>query len=275
MLKAITSSVLLAAIVMGSVMLSGNAEINLQHHLNLPPELENKNIISSHYSSVFDKLLGRHKTTDVRLGSKIEELETVNNVVDVLNKANYGDTIIFHIEGYGGEVETVQYLISNIKETKAHTVMVVEAPSFSGHAYVAASGNELVMFPGTYLMYHTSSAYGHDCSKETGTDRTVPNSEHCLADMKYHLQSVNKLLESFSFLTLSEIKGLETGHDVYITSDEYYSRKAGHKPVDGTSSALLNTDFKIELFPNGIKAFKQSDKQRYKQGKSLYYRSDL
>lgn len=170
-----------------------------------------------------------HKIYEITLGDEIKDQDPiVKEAIKVLQHANSGDTVIFHISGYGGDLQTAIWLINNIKITKAHTIMSVEGPSYSAHAYIAASGNELKIAPYTYLMFHTSSGYGIDCSVQTGTDRTVSNVEHCEAMLKYHLGLTNQYIDSISFLTPAEKDRIETGHDVYITSGDYYARQS-HK----------------------------------------------
>lgn len=217
----LANSVAVAAIIMASVLLSGKAEINLQHHMNLPAEFTNKNTIEVTYKN-FLHIGGRQ--IDIRLSNEIKGPDSVKDIARVLQEAKSNDTVIVHIVGVGGQVDTVMYLINNIKSTKAHTIMSVEGPSYSGHAYIAAAGDELHMMPYSFLMYHTSSGYGTDCSKQKGKDRTVPNSEHCQAFMDTHLSEVNNYLDSIYFLMPLEKIAIKTGHDIYITSEEYSKR---------------------------------------------------
>lgn len=218
------NSVAVAAFIIGLVLLSGKAEINLQHHLNLPTEFSNRSTVESHYKNIFH--VGG-KIIHIRLSNQIKGPDSVKDIARELQEATKNDTVIIHVVGIGGEVNTTLYLINNIKATKAHTIMVVEGPSYSGHAYIAAAGNELHMLPYSFLMYHTSSGYGFDCSKEKGMDRTVPNSEHCQAHLDTHMATVNSYLDSINFLTVLEKLLIQTGHDVYITAEEYNKRTGG------------------------------------------------
>lgn len=225
----VANSVAVAAIIMATVLLSGKAEINLQHHLNLPAELANKNTIEVTTPRGFwDNPFNNHRVIHVRLNSEIKNREQLRDVTRVLQEADSNDTVIFHIAGNGGEVDSWLYLFNNIKNTKAHTVSIVESPSYSGHAYLAAQTDELYVQGYSYLMFHTSSAYGHDCAKEKGKDRTVPNSEHCAAMLKNHLYETDKMIESVYFLTENEKKRLKTGHDIYVTAEEYSKRTGSH-----------------------------------------------
>lgn len=216
----LANSAAIAAIIMALVLLSGKAEINLQHHLNLPAELANKSTIEVVYPHFFST----RKVVHIRVSSEFKGTDTVKDIARALQEAQSKDTVVFHIVGVGGRVDTVMYLISSVRATLAHTIMIVEGPSYSGHAYLAAAGDELHILSYGFLMYHTSSGYGEKCKKEKGNDRTVPNSEHCLAFMSNHLKEVNRYLNSISFLTEQEKVRIETGHDVYITAAEYHKR---------------------------------------------------
>ena len=167
------------------------------------------------------------KTYDILMDTEIGDPNTVRTELGILRDAQKGDVINIHISGPGGQVDTVFLLINAVKASKAYVRMIVEAPSYSGDAYLATVGNELVMRPYSFLMFHTSSMYGLDCTAMAGTDRTVPNSEHCQAFMKTHLGEVEKFLDNVPFLLEDEKAAIKTGHDIYITSEELNNRKAG------------------------------------------------
>jgi len=132
------------------------------------------------------------------------------------------------LSGYGGEGFTMFQLINDIKKSKAYTVMIVEAPVFSAHAYLATSGRELIMLPYSFLMFHTMSGYGKDCTLEEGTDRTVSNVEHCQALMDTMNNLDNSFISDTPILTAEEKVQIMTGHDVYITPEVYKERARKH-----------------------------------------------
>lgn len=209
---------IVAALIMGTVLLSGQGKINLIHHEVLPQVLAEQQIVTITKGIFSDRV-------DIRLPPEIKGEETIRPIIKVLQEVGRLDIVIFHLAGVGGEVETVFDLINNVHASKAHVIMLVEAPVYSGHAYLALNGDELIMLPYSSLMLHTSSAYGIDCTEKTGTDRTVPNQEHCQAFLDNHMKLINKVLSSVSVLTAAEIIQVMTGHDVYITADEYNKRK--------------------------------------------------
>lgn len=215
-------SVIIAAIIMACALMSGMIDINFEHHLHLPPEISARNIVTEHGTW----LLGR--TYDVTLAVELKNQNSVESIANILRNATDRDTVIFHISGYGGDGQAMFYLIDNIHSTKAHTIMSVEAPAYSAHAYLAVSGDELRMASYSFLMFHTLSSYGIDCSEMQGTDRTVSNVEHCQAMLDTLNYEATKLITHTDLLTVEEKVRIETGHDVYITSDDYNLR---HIPV--------------------------------------------
>lgn len=213
-----------AAAIMATVLLSGMGKMNLIHHEEVPPQLLENQVVTITPNHFFGK------TIDIRMDSEITSDESVRPIIKALQEASWDDTVIMHMAGFGGEVETVENIINNMHASKAHVVVIVEAPVYSGHAYISASGDEIIMRPFTYMMFHTSSGYGTDCTKESkdydpnGTDRTVSNIEHCQVGLDAHLALVQKVLASFKILTPAELQSIETGHDLYLTSDEINKR---------------------------------------------------
>lgn len=218
--------ILIAAALVAAVMTSGFVEINIQHHMNLPAALSNKNIVEvRHPLGLLDNPFNTHRTIHIRTAASIGSTDQYKEVTKALQDADSNDTVVFHVAGYGGRVDTVAQLLGNIAATRAKVIMLVESPSYSGHAYLsAAPGVEMHMLPNTFLMFHTTSAYGKDCNEETGTDRTVPNSEHCQSFMTAHLGLVNSMIDKITFLTAEEKALIKSGHDVYISADEYNRR---------------------------------------------------
>lgn len=202
-----------------ALLVMGLPTVHFEHHLNLP--------VFDKYEIVESLKLSSHiysKITDIRLNDTIAGENTVKNIVEVLKEAHKGDVVIFHLAGYGGEVETVYYIVNNIKSSKAHVIMSVEAPVYSGHAYLAVSGDELIMAPYTYLMFHTVSIYGQNCNSEKGTDRTVSNIEHCQIMYDNVMGLAQKFIINMPLLKASEKIDILTGHDVYLDSTEVQAR---------------------------------------------------
>lgn len=174
-----------------------------------------------------------HTKTDIRLEEEIYASNiNYDDVLEVLQTAKRGDVVEFHLAGYGGDVQTAMYLIGNIKITKAYTIMSVEAPVYSAHAYIASQGDELRMAPYSYMMFHSSSVLDMDCSTAVGTDRGVPNTVHCAAFKENSVAQNIELLQNINILTTEEKVTIMEGYDVYLTKSEVDSRQLDHGGVN-------------------------------------------
>ncbi len=137
------------------------------------------------------------KVTDVYLPNMLETPEQLSPIGTKLDQAVPGDTIRFHVNGVGGNVDATLYLINKLKTTKAKTVMLVESPAYSGTAFIAAMGDELVYSPYSYLMFHTTSGFNVNCKGETGFDRAQLASTTCLTNLVAHLITVEATISGF------------------------------------------------------------------------------
>jgi len=195
----------------------GLSTINVNHHVNLPQEVTSTSRI--HHTTFWNFAPPFiHVKTDIQMADEIKGPNTVRDINAVLNSADEGDIIVFHLAGYGGSVESVLSIVSNIRSSKAEVIMSVEAPVYSGHAYLAVLGHKLIMADNAYLMFHTSSGYNTDCSKETGVDRNMTNQEHCEAMKAADNILVNRVVLSMQHLTLEEKLSIIDGKDVYLDS---------------------------------------------------------
>lgn len=203
----------------------GLPTVNIQHHLNLP-NLDRNKITSSEIINTSFPFY--HKITHIRLNTELKGNNTQKDVFKILEDASEGDIIVFNLAGYGGDAMTLFQLKDDIKKSKAHIIMDVESPVFSAHAYLATSGDELIMSPLSFMMFHTISGYGTNCAEQTGTDRTVSNVEHCQALQDAMDKLAYDLVMNTPILTLNEQLLILTGHDIYISADEYNKRKVNH-----------------------------------------------
>lgn len=228
---------LVVATIAAVVMVSGKIDINFHHNLSLPPELSNPNQAVTSYN-----LLTMSRTTHIYFRDSVDNHRQIQDVIQLLNQASKNTTIIIHLAGYGGNVESYEYLSNSIKSTKATVVMSVDAPVYSGHAYLALSGHKLVIAPYTYLMFHASSAMDIDCNKKNyglsksklntlslskninydpnGLDRGVSQKTKCIQYKQATLYNSEKMLNELPYLTQEEKTYIVNGGDVYIQSDD-------------------------------------------------------
>jgi|ERR1700733_15290024 len=195
--------------------------INLYHHIELPT-LNKYRITSSVIFKVTFPFIS-HKY-DVRLEDQIYNQVFYEDIETMLINTNENDTVVFHLAGYGGQVDTTIQLINTIKQSKAWIIMDVEAPVYSGHAYLALSGNELIMHKYTFLMLHFSSILDLDCSIQIGSDRGVSNQEHCQNLKNANIFIATNLVNDLPVLSVDEKVQLYTGHDVYLQENEVNKR---------------------------------------------------
>jgi ATP-dependent protease ClpP protease subunit len=208
----------LPVLILAFVLMSGRIDINLQHNAHLPPELTNKNYI---YESGFS-LFG--KTYDIYMQNEIMKEHVFNDVLRVLDKASSRDSINFYIAGDGGNWDYTISIINHVKNTKAFVTMIVTRPSFSGHAFLAVSGNKLVMHPYTYLMFHTISGYGYPCDKTPGLDRTRPASLACKVVLNAYIKEINTYIQDIKILSDKEKKQVQEGYTIVVNWEQYYKR---------------------------------------------------
>ncbi len=206
-----------------AIAILGLSTVNINHHLNIPPEVKNPHqTYTTHFVDLNFPFV--HTAYNIQMADEIKGTDTVRNIDRILQTANKGDTVTFHLSGYGGQVETVNNIINNIRASKAYVTMSVEAPVYSGHAFLAVNGNAIKVGDQSFLMFHTSTMYNVDCKKETGVDRGMTNIEHCDVLKENHILLVNKMIFDSSVLTFSEKVAIASGKDVYLQGEEVNKR---------------------------------------------------
>ncbi len=218
-----TAAPIIAASMIAGTLMSGLANINFQHNIHLPKEISAVEVVTQ-TSSYSIRHFPTVTVTDIRLKNELKGTDSVKSIIRVLQEAQSGDTVIFHLAGMGGDVDTLFLLVNNILMTKAHVIMSVEAPVYSAHAYLALFGNELKVAPLAFLMFHTSSGVNINCAAAQGTDRGVSNVEHCQGYQKANLTLSDSMILQAPLLTQEEKLSILFGHDVYIMSDDANQR---------------------------------------------------
>lgn len=198
-----------------TILVLGLGTVNIHHHLSLP-NLNLHEIVKSNHLC----LLGICSTYDIYLNDEIKGTDKYKELVKTLQKASYGDKVVFHLAGYGGDSQGMWDIINNIQNTKARTVMMVEAPVYSAHAYIAVSGDELHMDKYSFLMFHTGSYFGMDCTKVKGQDRGHPASEKACVMLASFEILTERYLDTVKYLTLEQKALILKGNDIYLFAPE-------------------------------------------------------
>lgn len=209
--------VLLAAACAALIATSGLVNVNIDHWTHFPTA----------YSEVVTKDRGIFSTTyHINMKNEIKDTDSVKNILKVLQTATSRDTVVFHLAGYGGEVDTVADIVNNANASKAHIETRVEAPVYSGHAFLAVLLPNLKVEKYAYLMFHYSSILNFGgCADKEGYDRGVSNVEHCQMFVDAHIHMFNKLLDDSKYLTQEEKLSIMKGHDVYLHSEDIAKRQ--------------------------------------------------
>lgn len=199
----------------------GIVKINFYHNMNLPKEIVNRDTIlithsfSSHYPFVVEN-------KDIYIVDEIKGYKQTQDIIEALNSAKEGSTVTLHLAGYGGVVDSVIRIINAMKSTKANVIAQVEAPVYSGHAYIALASKTLVVEPYAIIMMHHSSGYGTEarCDKyKDEVDRGQTMKDSCLNYLKSHLYLTTSIIKQLNYLTQEQKETILQGKDVYMVND--------------------------------------------------------
>lgn len=175
------------------------------------------------------------KEYNIYLDQEIKDPEQMRDAVILLNKAGSNDTINIYSAHMGGDGEAMTYLVTAMDRTKAKTVAIVSAPSYSAHAIIAGSAKELKMLPGTFLMFHTGSNHARDCRLFSGLkDRGQDLERKCNQATEAQDYQTKVLIDKIKILTADEKKYILDGYDVYLTAEEVTKRQ-----TQGMNSATV------------------------------------
>lgn len=212
--------------------------VNVYHHLELPT-LNKYRIVMTRTPSL-SHLFAKH--IDITLEDQIRSNIWYEDVMKALREAKEGDTVTFHLSGYGGEIDSMYLLINGVRASKAIVTMSVEGSVYSADAELATAGDYLVMGKYTWLMFHSSTILNVDCSQQKGTDRGVSNVEHCQAFKDASLKEDAEFARNNPILTDTEKASIASGHDVYLSSDEVLRRQIMIKQYGALPTDLSNPE---------------------------------
>lgn len=161
-----------------------------------------------------------HHKHDIYLSTSFDNPESYWKIFQLLDKAKSTDTVTFFLNNYGGRVDTGVQFISKLKNTKAVTKTIVEAPGYSMGAIFPFLTDSFEMRPHTFLMFHDASGF------RGGK----------LNEMELNIVNFNKMFKGIlkthcsSVLTSKDITSICNGRDLYLTDVEVAERlKQGKK----------------------------------------------
>lgn len=213
-----------AAAIMGTVLISGQAKLNFNHHHNLPDVNE---VVAPKAFRVDCK----EKHCEIYLESTIQEQDKYIGFEDVLDTATSDMDIRIHLRGNGGNVDTTMMLANAIRYSKAKTTMVIDGPVYSAHAVLAFVGKNIEIRLPTVFMFHrpadSKGRMGADiCENEVGTDRGQDLKQKCVDVMVTLDHNFMQLFDETGakFLTKEELFKMQLGYDVFIDGNEMAKR---------------------------------------------------
>lgn len=145
----------------------------------------------------------------------IEEFDHYEDFMRNMCLYTESDVVNIHINCPGGRIDIAAALIDSMQGTKAKVRCILEQPSYSMGAIIALCGDELIMNPNTFLMFHNYSG-GVGGKGSEMTQMVMHNDLY-----------VNTLFENLChpFLTKKELARINNDGDLYIYANDVETPK--------------------------------------------------
>ena len=168
---------------------------------------------------LFRGLLRYERQTAVRqisyyISGNILESHYYTDLFYTLRTASETDIIYLHLNTSGGDFDTGLQIINNMQASSANVVTVLEARAYSMGAFIFLAGDEFIVHDNCQLLFHIYSGSFAGRGNEQQAE----------------VHAVSIWFEKFMtrtcqpFLTMSEIKDVLKGSDVWMDSDEISRR---------------------------------------------------
>jgi len=132
------------------------------------------------------------------------------------------DVVYIYLSCFGGDMYAGAAIISAIRDSKAQIITVVTAPTFSMGSTIALAGDNMIMKPNSFLMFHNYTATERGKGQEL-VDAVVHGDKWA----KVFVENV-----AGKFLTKQEHKRIGEDKDVYVhwNDENLIDRYARHWP---------------------------------------------
>lgn len=131
-----------------------------------------------------------------------------------IRNSTENDQIVFHINSYGGRIDTAVQLMHAINESPAHVITSVEGSCMSAATFIFLSGDSFTVNPLSSFMFHNYSGGSMGKGGEMY--------DHLIFERKW---SENLLRTVYrNFLTEQEIAQLLANKDLWMDSEEIVKR---------------------------------------------------
>lgn len=218
-------AVIIAAVIMACVLLSGRAEINFNH----TPNWE-----EFKHHGVF-KIQRESGLYSIYLSEEIKDESDYSDLIMWINQHKDEREIKVYLSGYGGSVASTLNLINTMRASPTKFTAVMYGNLYSAHAVLALNMDTIKYTnPNLFFMLHMPAVevkgewilLDKFCEKERGKNRGVSKKDKCFLGLK----NMNLMADIVLFNKIKlmmdekELKEYNKGGDVYFTAGSLINR---------------------------------------------------
>jgi len=164
------------------------------------------------YNYYEQKMTARH--LHYYISGHIEEPSKYTEMIHKIRSATANDVVHLHLNTPGGQVSTGVQIISAIRASQGHVVTHLEGEACSMGALLFLSGDEMVVYDDSLLMFHNYSGGAFGKGHEITAVVDAVN--------KWYSKLTNTICTPF--LSKAELKKIFDGADMWMLSDEVEER---------------------------------------------------
>lgn len=174
-------------------------------------EAKNTDDLDETSSDLFSIVPGAcHKEYKVRLGYEISgDVGEYFELLSFFDKLGSSDAVNLYVTNCGGCCHTGITICNAMHTCKAPITTLVTGPSYSMASVIALSGDALLMYPDSMLMFHNYSGLHYGKGGEV---------KMAMEEWQYHWRSV-MYNRCHPFLSKREIEAVLHDKDVYVHAD--------------------------------------------------------
>lgn len=142
----------------------------------------------------------------VTFSQVISYVDYYRDLIDGLRQLKPEDTVVLHINNFGGYVHTGLEIITAMEDSPAHIIARVESPSYSMASLIACAADELYIADQAFLMFHTYS--GNFGGKGSDAGKSIEALDSLM----------ERVLKKYcsKLLTDEQIQDMLNGVDIYV-----------------------------------------------------------
>lgn len=150
------------------------------------------------------------------LSGSIVQSNYYNELFYTLRTATETDLIYLHLNTCGGDFDTGLQIINNMQASSARVVAVLEARAYSMGAFIFLAADDMVVHDNCQLLFHNYSGV----FSGKGNEQQAQG----MALASWFEKFMERICQPF--LTITEIKSILKGADMWMDSDEIRHRMA-------------------------------------------------